>query len=303
MNSEEVVCMLLAFALSPDLIIQIISVIIVAIVSIVAAFIAARYTEKYRDQSENVAKHYRQIKVNVLNPMLELTDKYYLPIIEFKKENLKWDRRITKKFAVGLNEEPTTYEVIASIVPKSTSNSDFLQEDKQAQIEYELYEDCRKNHFKTLFEEWENLTLKVNDFNRESLELANMITESVALTLGLPVVKEWDRSGQYVTPYCGVAIFNRMAGTGMYQLTIGVQPTGYGEYLRVSFGNFIIQLDPSTDVQKVRSIIDEEIKETREKFLQLKTKAESIEKEFVPFRVKLQTIAEKQKLSGKCDYI
>lgn len=293
----------MAFALSLDSIIQIISAIIIGIVSIVGAIIAARYTEKYRDQSENEAEHYRQIKVNVLNPMLKQTDQYYLPILEFRRENLDWDRRDTTRFAVGLNEEPTTYEVVARIVPVNISSSRLLQEDEQARIENELYEDCRKNHFKTLFEEWENLTSKVNQFNRESLELANMITESIAKTLGLPVVNAWDLSGHYVTPYCGVAILNRMAGTGMYQLTNGVQKTQNGEYQRVSFGNVIIQLDPSADVQKVKNMIDEEIKEKREKFLHLKTKAESIDKEFVPFRAKLETLAEKQKLSGKCDYI
>jgi hypothetical protein len=80
----------LEFPLSSDSI-QIISIIIGAAVSIVAAFIAARYTEKYRDQSEKKVAHYKQIKINVLNPMLELTDKYYLPILEFKKANLKVD--------------------------------------------------------------------------------------------------------------------------------------------------------------------------------------------------------------------
>jgi len=235
--------------------------------------------------------------------MLIQTDQYYLPILEFKKENLHIGRRDTKRFAVGLNEEPTTYEVEASIVPANISSSGLLQEDEQARIESELYEDCRKNHFKTLFEEWENLTSKVDQFNRESLKLANLITESIAKKLALPVVNEWDHSGQYVTPYCGVAIFNRMAGTCIYQLTTGVQKTPYGEYQRVSFTNLIIQLDPSADVQKVRSVIDEEIKETREEFLQLKTKAESIDKEFVPFRTQLKTQDEKQKLSGKCDYI
>ena len=30
--------------------------------------------------------------------MLELTDKYYLPILELKKANLFWDRKDTKKF-------------------------------------------------------------------------------------------------------------------------------------------------------------------------------------------------------------
>jgi hypothetical protein len=279
--------------------IQIISAIIIAIISLIAAFIAARYTEKYRDQTENRAEHYRQIKVNVLNPMLELTDQHYLPILEFKKANLKVDRKDTKKFAVGLNEEPTTYEVVASIVSESTSNSDLLQEDKQTQIENELFEDCRKNHFKALFEEWENLTLKVNDFNQESLELANMISESIAKTLGLPIVKEWDRSGQYVTSYCGVAIFNRMAGTGIYQLTIGQDARQHW----VSFGQIAVRVDLTTDIQKVKNVIDEEIKARREKFLQLKKKAESIDKEFVPFRAHLKTLMDKQKLSGKCDYI
>lgn len=278
--------------------IQIIAIIISAIVAIVAAFVAARYTEKYRDLNEKIVEHYRQIKINVLNPMLELTDQHYLPILEFKKANLRWDRRDTRKFAVGLNEEPTTYEVVASIVPASTSNSDLLQGDNQAQIEKELYEDCRKNHFKTLFEEWENLTLKVDDFNRESLVLANMITGSIAKTLGLPIVKEWDRSGQYVTPYCGVAIFNRMAGTGMNQLTTGQD----NRHQWVSFGQIIVQIDLTSDIQKVKNIIDEEIKARREKFLQLKTNAESIDKQFVPFRANLKTMTEKQKLTGKCDY-
>ncbi|MCJ7634094.1 hypothetical protein MUP77_17120 [Candidatus Bathyarchaeota archaeon] len=288
--------MLLAFTLSPDSI-------ILAIVAIVAAFIAARYTEKYRNQSENEAEHYKQIKVNVLNPMLKQIDQYYLPILEFKRENLFYDRRDTKKFAVGLSEQPTTYEVVGSIVPANISSSRILQEDEQSHIENGLFEDCRKKHFKTLFEEWERLTSKVNEFNRESLELANLITESIAKMLSLPVINDWDRSGQYVTPYCGVAIFNRMAGTGIYQLIIGVENMGYGTYLIVKFGNSIIQLDPSTDVQKVRSIIDNEINERREKFLYLKTKAESINKEFVPFRTQLATQLEKQKLPGKCDYV
>ena len=260
--------MLLAFALISDSMIQIISAMIVAIVSIAAAFIAARYTEKYRDQSENLVEHYRQIKDNVLKPMLDLTDKYYLPIIEFKRENLTWDRRIIKKFAAGLNEEPINYEIVASIAPKNTSGSTLVQEDEQVHIENELFEDCRKNHFKMLFEAWENLTLKVDQFNRESLQLANVMTESIAKKLGLPIVNDWNFSGQCVTPFCGVAIFNRMAGTGGYQLNTTVQPFGKGTYLTVSFGNTIIQLDPFTDVsevQKVRSIIDDEIEaEARE---------------------------------------
>jgi|GEM_PF-5782114 hypothetical protein len=298
--------MLLEFALNTDSTIQIISAIILAIVGIAAAFIAARFTEKYRDQSENKAEHYKQIKVNVLTPMLDLTDKYYLPIIEFKRENLAWERRITKKFAAGLNEEPINYEIVASIAPKNTSGSNIFQEDEQIHIENEFFEDCRKNHFKMLFEEWENLTSKVDQFNRESLELANVMTESIAKKLGLPVVKDWNFSGQCVTPFCGVAIFNRMAGTGGYQLTTAVQPFGKGTYLTVSFGNNIIQLDPSTDVadvQKVRSILDDEINERREKFLLLKTKAESINKKFVPFRAHLEILMGKQKLSGKCEYI
>ncbi len=268
-----------------------------------AAFIAARYTEKYRDQSENKAEHYRQIKTNVLNPMLELTDKYYLPIVEFKKENLSWTRKTTKKFAAGLSEEPIIYEVVASIIPRNISDSSISPEEEQTHIVNELYEDCQKNHFKMLFEEWENLTSKTGQFNRESLELANAITESIAKTLGLPIVNNWNFSGQYVTPYCGVGIWNRMAGTGMYQLSTGVQATGSGQYLTVTFGNTIIQLDPSTDVQKVRSVIDDEIKQRREKFLQLKTNAESIDKKFVTFRANLEILIEKQKLSGKCDYI
>lgn len=292
----------MAFTLSPDSIIQIVSGIIVAMVSVAAAFIAARYTEKYRDQSESKAEHYKQIKANVLNPMLRQTDQYYLPIIEFKKENLQWTRADTKRFAVGLNDEPVTYKVVASIVPIGASSLGIVQEDEQAQIENELYEDCKANHFKAQFEEWEKLTLKVKGFNQESLDLANMITESIAKTLGLQVVNEWANSREYVSPYCGVAIFNRMAGTGN-QLTIGVQPTGYGSYLLVSFGNVMIQLVPSADTQRVRSVIDEEINERREKFLQLKTQAESIDKEFVPFRAKLKTLAEKQELSVKCDYI
>ncbi|MGD0204033.1 MAG: hypothetical protein ABSC20_09050 [Candidatus Bathyarchaeia archaeon] len=292
--------------MNTDSTIQIISAIILAIVGIAAAFIAARFTEKYRDQSENKAEHYKQIKVNVLTPMLDLTDKYYLPIIEFKRENLAWERRITKKFAAGLNEEPINYEIVASIAPKNTSGSNIFQEDEQIHIENEFFEDCRKNHFKMLFEEWENLTSKVDQFNRESLELANVMTESIAKKLGLPVVKDWNFSGQCVTPFCGVAIFNRMAGTGGYQLTTAVQPFGKGTYLTVSFGNNIIQLDPSTDVadvQKVRSILDDEINERREKFLLLKTKAESINKKFVPFRAHLEILMGKQKLSGKCEYI
>ena len=65
----------------------------------------------------------------------------------------------------------------------------------------------------------------------------------------------------------------------------------------------MIQLSPSAEVQKVRSVIEEEMKKTREKFLRLKTKAESIQKDFVTFRAKLQMSVEKQKLSGKCNYI
>ena len=293
----------MTFSLSPDSIVQIISAITIGIVSIVAAIIAARYTEKYRDRSENAAEHYKQIKVNVLNPMLQLTDRYYLPIVGFKKENLQWSRKDTKRFAAGLNDEPLIYEVVASIVPPNVSGSTVLKENEDAQIDNELYEDCKRNHFRPLIEEWETLTLRVNEFNQESLQLANTITDSIAKTLDLPVVKSWNLSGQFVTPYCGIAILNRMAGTGMYQISIGVQPTGFGQYLQVSFGNVVIQLEPSADVQKIKGIIDEEINIRRKKFLELKTIAESIEKEFILFRPKLQTIAEKQKLAGKCNYI
>jgi hypothetical protein len=284
-------------------VVQIVSAITIGIVSIVAAIIAARYTEKYRDRSENAAEHYKQIKVNVLNPMLKLTDRYYLPIVELRKENLQWFRRDTKQFAAGLDEEPIIYEVVASIIPPNTSDSTVLQGNEEAQIDNELYEDCKKNHFKLLFEEWETLTSRVNQFNQESLQLANMITHSIAKTLDLPVAKIWDAPGRFVTPYCGIAILNRMAGIGIYQIMSGFQSTTGGQYLQVSFGNVIIQLEPSADIQKIRGIIDEEIKVRRKKFLELKTLAGSIDKDFVLFRPKLQTIAEKQKLSGKCSYI
>lgn len=291
--------MLLDFALNSDSI-QIISVIIGAIVSIAAAFIAALYTEKYRDQNENRTEHYKQIKVNVLNPMLNQTDQYYLPILEFAKANLHWTAKNTKKFAVGLTEEPTISEVVACIVPSNASSSIIIQgEDEKALIEKELYEDCKKNHFNKLFKEWENLNTKANDFNQESLKLANIITESISKKLGLPIVSDWNLQGQYVTPYCGVAIFNRMAGTLGYQLGV----TQNNSYQMVSFGNVIIQLDLSADIQKVKSILDDEIKERKEGFIQLKAKAESIDKEFVVFRAKLETLTDKQRLSGKCNYV
>jgi hypothetical protein len=229
--------------------------------------------------------------------MLELTDKHYLPILEFKKANLDVDRRDIRKFAVGLNEEPTIYEVVAIAVPESTNPNSIMGE-IQVRIEKELYDDCRKNHFKNLLVEWETLTKKVNNFNQESLELANIITESVAQKLGLPIAKEWDLSGQYVTPYCGVAIFTRMMGTGMYQLTLCQD----NHYQSILFGRTIIKVDYTVDTQKIKSVIDEEIITRREKSLQLKTRAESISKEFVPFRVRLKTLADKQKLSGKCDF-
>jgi hypothetical protein len=56
------------------------------------------------------------------------------------------------------------------------------------------------------------------------------------------------------------------------------------------------------DIQKGKNVIDEEVKARREKFLQLKTNAESIDKQFVPFRANSKTLSEKQKLTGKCDY-
>jgi len=71
-----------------------------------------------------------------------------------------------------------------------------------------------------------------------------------------------------------------MAGTGMYQLTIGQDARQHW----VSFGQIAVRLDLTTDIQKVKNVIDREIKARREKFLQLKKKVESIDKEFVPFR-------------------
>jgi len=65
-------------------------------------------------------------------------------------------------------------------------------------------------------------------------------------------------------------------------------------------------LTPPFDVaytHKVRNILDDEINERREKFLLLKTKAESIDKKFVPVRAHLEMLMGKQKLSGKCNYI
>jgi hypothetical protein len=126
-----------------------------------------------------------------------------------------------------------------------------------------------------------------------------MINESVSQKLGLPIVKEWDLSGQYVTPYCGVAIFNRMAVTGMYELTVGQD----ARYQWISFGQTAIKVDLASDIQRIKSVIDEEISARRERLLQLKTKADSINKEFVPFRTHLKTLMDKQKLSGKCDFI
>ena len=302
---SKLVHMIVALQLQPnfDSLVQIASVIILAVVSIAAALIAARYTEKYRDQSENKAEHYKQIKVGVLDPMLRQTDEHYLPILEFKKASLEWSRRDLRRFAVGLDEEPLTYEVIANIVPSSALKQRLpMIEGDEAKIETELYDDCKTNHFKMLFEKWESLISRVNELNRQSLELANTITQSIADKLGLPIIGDWDRPGQYVTPYCGVAIFNRMAGTGMYQLSSGVQDSGHGKHQNIAFGNPIVQVDPSADVQKIRNMIDEEINGRREKFLILKATADSIDKEFAAFRTQLAKMMEKQKLSGKCDY-
>jgi type II secretory pathway pseudopilin PulG len=297
----------MALDLTTDSIVQIFSGIVIAIVSIAAAFIAARYTEKYRDQNENSAEHFRQIKSKVLIPMLKLTDQYYLPILQYKKANLVWERRDNKRFAAGLSEEPYDYEVIAAISPPTIAPITIVppygtQEDQGDKIEKSIFDDCSQNHFDTLFNLWTNSTSKVDEYNKECLKLADSITDSIAKRLELPIIRSWDGKEEHVSPYCGVAIFNRMATTGMDQLHIGVdgQPGGF---LRASFGNYIIQVKPSGDPQKLREVIEKEIVERREQFLEVKGKADSLGKTFGTLRTQLLITSEKQRLPGKCKYV
>lgn len=100
----------MTLTLNTDSILQILSIVVIAIVSILAAIIAAKYTEKYRDRNENALEHFKQIKSHVIAPMLKQIDGYYLPILSFNAENLQWDRRDTRKFAVELSEQPVTYK-------------------------------------------------------------------------------------------------------------------------------------------------------------------------------------------------
>jgi len=293
-----------SFSLSTDAVIQILSTIVLASVAIVSAVVASRYTEKYRDQSESTAEHFKQIKANVLAPMLNQTDEYYLPILGFKKENLSYDRSETRNYAAGLSEQPTVSEVVAVVAPPTSPRSRLVQdEDDKSRIEVQLFKDCQANHFKAVFSEWEKLTSRVDKFNRECLDLANSITASVAKKLSLPIGKDWEQAEPNVTPYCGIAIFNRMAGMGVSFLSTSMQNTQAGLRQRLSFGNTIIDMMPSGDTNKAKSIIDEEIRENKDRFFQLKATADSIDKEFVKFRVRLATLMEKQKLPGRCDYL
>jgi len=177
-----------------------------------------------------------------------------------------------------------------------------MQEDDGTSIEKALFEDCRKNHFESMFNLWNNLTRSVDDYNKDCLKMANGITQSIANKLNLPVVNKWDVPSEQVTPYCGVAIFNRMAAVGGYNLTIGKdgQPPGF---LQASFGNPIIQVKPPVGPDDLRKVIEGEISERRKHFLELKATAEGIDKSFRVLRDHLAITLEKQNLPGKCDYI
>jgi hypothetical protein len=293
----------MSFPLSADEIIQIISVVAIAAVAIPSAILAAKYTEKYRDQNENAVEHFKQIKARVLTQMLKQIDQYYLPTLEFRMEGLQWDRRDKVKFAVDLGEQPITYEVVASAATPGNSRSIRTVGEENIDIEAELYQDALKNHFHTALEHWHKLTSNVNEYNQECLALANSITESIAKKLNLPIIGAWDLPTEYVTPYCGVAIFNRMAGTQGYQLSVDIPNPATGQRPKISFGNPIIYLPLGSDPNIATEIVAAEIKERRDRFLQLKAKAEALDKEFASLRVQIVMLTEKQKLSGRCDYI
>src|SRR2546422_2003783 len=220
-----------------DDIITLASTLLIAIVSIIAAFVAARFTEKYRNASEARLRHLEEIKAKVLTPLMKQIDQYYTPVLSFRISNLTTENVQIKKYAASLAETPLESEIRLSIPKPDSSETASWVVKPELVVDQELYKDCSLNHFSQFFKAWEKFVSQVGTFNKKCLDFANKLNETASKAFGIPVGKSWEAPGSFVVPAFGLLVYQRMVGIQTFPLSGGLVNGQYGKVYRVNFGN------------------------------------------------------------------
>jgi hypothetical protein len=285
----------------------ILTTIVIVVAGLVGSVIVASLTESLRSKNEKKDNHLREIKNQVLQPMIQQIEKHYLPILRFRNSNLMVSQVPTKKVAAKLSEQPVNYELKVVVWEPGINSGVVSPGDPDEKSGYVLDEgllaDCRENHFKDLIGSWDSLAREVRKYNETCLELSDRITKEVSSKLKLPIATYWDIPGEFVTPALGFEIYQRMVALGSTQLSQTVQAMGYGNVLNVRLGaSKVAQLKPDSPPTLMEGVLSEAIEFHTHEAKGIISLAEGLAPRLENLLKGLLKQFETQKLPGKCDY-
>ena len=256
------------------------------LITAIGVFLGPRLAEKSRRHYNQRQVHLQEIKDEVLRPLLNVLNEYYIPISERRKANIEdsWRYEEVEEVPITGNRRRSVEELVVVEPQRSESQ--------------QLYRCTKQSHFPGLVESWENFTTRFAEYNAKCLGWVKGLRDRITQQVNIPVLSPPFNQPKWIAPNrLAVWIFNRQLGVEFQPIKpIKADTDTWGiEFVSSRF------LEHATEKEKDLTVeVLDKLEKDRAGVEDLIKEAEELKGQAYHLKVSLEDSLKALKLNGKC---
>ncbi len=292
--------------------IGIITGIILSLITALGVWLGPRLVENSRRRYQARQEHLAIIKENVIGPLINRLELYFLPIIDSQLSNVVEKSEFKPIPDAPIDQFGGMRQIELSILTIKYILDEGEQEDWQRdaldrslaprvrlQFDELLYNDLKNNHEPELVDKWEAFVFKVEEYNKKCFSYVERISNTLMEQSKLPVWISYE--GKHGIDTAGLAAYIWGRQLGLRSDIVRVIDRGYG--FDLGCGEKIMAMGSEKEMNSCFKIVSslvadrEEVSKLKEIVLDM-----NLEDEALMIKKKLSDYIQSKKLRGKCAY-
>lgn len=269
--------------------------IFITILAIIVTNFVTKKRERWKFTEEIKQRHLKEIKEQVFEPLLEILNSHWFPILERKRVNL-----VVK---------PTpTYEgdgVTSRLVSTEYSLDTYEEPEYLTPINQHLYKDARDQHYTQILKRYENFKHQAEEYVKNCLSYADEIKKEIKQGIHLPEYNplpgknmnfcEWISSD-----YLAIFVIRKQVVENDVNLSLHFSPVGQFGIKEVMYEHTRCAI--SSTPENIKQTLNELLR-IRKKADELIAFADKLRIECFEIKNEIDKLCLSPKLIGDCDFI
>ncbi len=286
--------------------------IILSLVTTLGVWLSPRVVESSRRRYQVRQDHLEMIKENVIRPLLNQVEIYFMPIIDGQLSNVIERSELKPILDAPIDQFGGIRQIELSILNLKDSIDEWEQEDWQRnaldmpltqrarrQFDELMYNDLKNNHEPKLVDKWEAFIFKVEEYNKKCFSYVKSMSDTLIEQSKLPVWTSYE--GKQGINSAGLAAYIWGRQLGLRSDIVRV--IELGNRFDLHCGDKIMAMGSEEEIKSCFKIISGLVSDKGEAYKLAETVSDmDLKNEAYVIQEKLSDYRQSKKLLGKCAY-